>query len=166
MKTFKLSFISCIAFLLMVSGCVTTQNKFNKQAKVQRLLDSKDFVFVAESANPMGGGNIRLTSSFYQLSFHKDSLNSFLPYFGTAFRAPYGTSESPLIFSSSDFTYDATASKSGTRTLIIKMNEPEDPSVLTLTVSSSGYGTLQVSSVHRQPISFYGVIEPNTKNAN
>lgn len=166
MKTFKIFTIGCFALLLLGSGLASAQNKSEKSEKVQRLLESKDFIFIAESANPMGGGNIRLTSSYYQLSFNKDSLDSFLPYFGTAYRAQYGTSQSPLIFTSSNFTYDTRTSKSGNQILTFKINEPNDPSVLTLTVSSSGYGTLQVGSIHRQPISFYGVIEPNTKNAN
>jgi hypothetical protein len=154
----------CLVILLSVSGCISAQTKPDKEAGIQRLLKSKNFTFVAESANPMRG-NIRLTSSNYQISFYKDSLDSFLPYFGTAVRAQYGTSQSPLIFSSSNFTYTAKTSRKGSRTLTIKINIPSDPDVLTLSISPSGYGTLQVNSIDRQPITFYGFIAPNEGNS-
>ena len=165
MKTSKLFCTLCFAIFITISGSISAQIKSEKEARIQRLLESKNFTFVAESANPMSGGNIRLTSSNYQLKFYKDSLDSFLPYFGTAFRAQYGASQSPLIFSSSDFTYEAKTSRKGSLTITIKINNPGDPDVLTLSVSPLGYGTLQVNSIDRQPITFYGFIEPNTRNA-
>ncbi len=166
MKKFKILFISCAAFFLLTAGSGFAQTKSEKEARIQRLLDSKNFTFAAESATPMSGGNIRLTSSNYHVSFYKDSLDSFLPYFGTAFRSQYGATQSPLIFSTADFTYQAKISKRGGSILTVKINSPEDPDVLTLSISPSGYGTLQVSSVNRQPISFYGTITSNSKNAN
>ncbi|MBC7760140.1 MAG: DUF4251 domain-containing protein [Phormidesmis sp. FL-bin-119] len=149
---------------MTISGSISAQIKSEKEARIQRLLESKNFTFVAESANPTSGGNIRLTSSNYQLRFYKDSLESFLPYFGTAFRARYGASQSPLIFSSSDFTYESKTSRKGSLILTIKINNPGDPDVLILSVSPLGYGTLLVNSIDRQSITFYGFIEPNTRN--
>lgn len=166
MKTFKLLFIQFIAFFVLLAGSASAQSRSEKEMRIKRLLDSKNFTFVARSANPMSGGNIQLNSSNYQLSFYNDSLESYLPYFGVAYRAQYGSAESPLIFSSGHFSYQAKASKRGGQTLTIKLNSPNDPDVMILSVSPSGYGTLQVSSVNRQPISFYGSITSNRKNAN
>ncbi len=166
MKTFKIFFFLSITVIIFITESVYAQSRAAREAVVQRLIDSKTFTFQAESATPMSGGNIRLTSSNYQVIFYKDSLNSFLPYFGTAFRAPYGVTESPLIFSSSDFTSVSNTSKKGGKTIRIKINSPDDPDVITLSVSASGYGTLQVSSVNRQPISFYGTITSNDKKSN
>lgn len=158
----------------MVVGMITmfssltasAQSKEQKQQELKQLLDSKKFVFTAESATPMGGGNIRLTSSYYQVRFLVDSLNSFLPYFGTAFRSEFGRTESPLNFTSSDFTYDAKIDKNGGRIITIKINSPQDPDLITLSVTPGGYGTLSVNSVNRQPISFYGFItEPKERKA-
>jgi hypothetical protein len=159
-------FASFITLLVLIATSVSAQTKSAKEATIQRLLDSKNFTFVAESDNPMSGGNIRLNASNYQVSFYKDSLDSFLPYFGTAFRSQYGATQSPLIFASSDFTYETRTSKKGGKTVTIKINTPDDPDVLTLSVSRSGYGTLQVNSINRQPISFYGVITPNKQSGN
>ena len=165
MRTSELFYTLCFVIFMTISGSISAQIKSEKQARIQSLLESKNFTFVAESPNPMSGRNIRLTSSNYQLRFYKHSLESFLPYFGRAFRAQYGASQSPLIFSSSDFTYEAKTSRKGSLILTIKINNPGDPDVLILSVSPLGYGTLQVISIDRQPITFYGFIEPNTRNA-
>lgn len=166
MKTVKISIICCIVLFLSMATTTFAQTTSAKEARIQNLLESKNFTFVAESANPMSGGSIRLNSSNYQVSFYKDSLESFLPYFGTAYRAPYGATQSPLMFSSGDFVYNSEVTRKGGHTVTIKINTPSDPDVLILSVSASGYGTLQVSSIDRQPISFYGSIKPNEKEAN
>lgn len=165
MKTFKI-IISSIALLVCISTVSLAQSKSQKNARMKSLVDSRSFVFKPESATPMSGGNIRLTSSYYEVRFLDDSLSSFLPYFGTAYRAQYGSTDSPLTFTSSDFSYETKTSSKGGQTVIVKLNKPSDPATLTLSISPSGYGTLQVNSVNRQPISFYGTVEPVEKNRN
>ncbi len=156
MKTLKVFCLSLLAVFIFIEA--PAQSKDEKIIEIKRLLDSKTFVFVAESATPMTGRTIRLNSSNYEVSFHKDSLNSFLPYFGVAYTAQPGMSQSPLSFSSSDFTYETEASKNGGQTISIRINKPNDPRQFTMFVSASGYTTLQVTSINRQPISFYGYI--------
>lgn len=158
MKPYKIFSVVLIALTTIVLTDSYSQTRAQKEADIKKLLDSRKFEFVAESATPMGGGNIRLTSSNYRVSFNKDSLDSFLPYFGIAFRSKFGSTDSPLSFSSSDFLYETKSSKKGGQTINIKINQPDDPDMMILSVSSLGYGTLQVSSVNRQPISFYGFV--------
>ncbi|MES3017761.1 MAG: DUF4251 domain-containing protein [Bacteroidota bacterium] len=165
MKTIYSLRIYTLIGCLFVAASVSGQTKAVKEAGIKKLLESKNFTFVAESASPMSGGNIRLNSSDYRVSFYKDSLNSFLPYFGTAFRAQYGATQSPLMFASGDLTFETKTSKRGNQTHIVKINTPDDPDEMTLSISPSGYGTLQVISVNRQPISFYGTITSNKENA-
>jgi hypothetical protein len=128
-----------------------------KQVEVKKLIESRSYVFIAESANPLSGSSIRLTSIYF-LKINKDSLDSHLPYFGVAFRAPMGTNESPLSFLSTDFNYSMKKSKKGAFQVRIRINKPEDPDLMMLSVSNSGYATLSVNSMHRQTISFYGEI--------
>jgi hypothetical protein len=165
MKTFKLV-LGSMVLLICLSAVSFAQSKSQKSARLNSLLDSKSFVFRAESATPMGGGNIRLTSSYYNVQLLKDSLNSFLPYFGTAFRSSYGSAESPLDFTSSDFSYESKTNAKGMKTITVRVNQPSDPATLIFSVGPSGYGTLQVSSLNRQPISFYGVVEPLDESKN
>lgn len=148
--------ISLLLLFLMLSVSIQAQTRQEKRiSEVKRLIESKDYVFLAESATPLSGSVIRLTSIYF-LKINKDSLDSHLPYFGVAFRAPMGTTESPLSFISTDFEYSMKASKKGNFQIKIKINKPKDPDLMMLSVSSSGYATLTVNSMNRQSISFYG----------
>jgi hypothetical protein len=150
--------ISLLMLFVMSSQLLQAQTRAEKkQAEIKKLIESKDYVFIAESANPLSGSAIRLTSIYF-LKINKDSLDSHLPYFGVAFRAPMVTGESPLSFISNDFNYSMKESKKGTFQVKIRINKPEDPDLMMLSVSSSGYASLTVNSLHRQSISFYGEI--------
>jgi hypothetical protein len=159
MEKLKNSFRICLLmFFVMLSQSLQAQTRAEKKhAEIKNLIESKNYVFIAESANPLSGSAIRLTSIYF-LKINKDSLDSHLPYFGVAFRAPMGTSESPLSFLSTDFNYSMKESKKGAFQVKIRIDKPEDPDLMMLYVSNSGYATLSVNSMHRQTISFYGEI--------
>jgi hypothetical protein len=159
MKIVKNSFrISLLMLFVMSSQVLQAQTRAEKkQAEIKKLIESKNYVFIAESANPLSGSVIRLTSIYF-LKINKDSLDSHLPYFGVAFRAPMVTNESPLSFLSTDFNYSMKESKKGAFQVRIRINKPEDPDLMMLSVSNSGYATLTVNSMDRQTISFYGEI--------
>ena len=148
--------ISLLLLFLMLSVSIQAQSRQEKRiSEVKRLIESKDYVFLAESATPLSGSVIRLTSIYF-LKINKDTLDSHLPYFGVAFRAPMGTTESPLSFTSTDFDYSMKESKKAGFQIKIRINNPSDPDLLMLSITSSGFATLTVNSMHRQPISFYG----------
>ena len=157
MKKLKSSLrISFLMLFVILSQSVQAQTRQeNKKVEVKRLIESKEYVFLAESATPLSGSVIRLTSIYF-LKINKDSLDSHLPYFGVAFRAPMGTTESPLSFTSTDFDYSMKESKKAGFQIKIRINNPSDPDLLMLSITSSGFATLTVNSMHRQPISFYG----------
>ena len=159
MKIVKNSFRICLLmFFSILSQSLQAQTRAEKkQAEIKKLIESRSYVFIAESANPLSGSSIRLTSIYF-LKINKDSLGSHLPYFGVAFRAPMGANESPLSFISTDFDYSIKESKKGAFQVKIRINKPEDPDLMMLSVSSSGYASLTVNSLHRQTISFYGEI--------
>lgn len=159
MKIVKNSFRICLLILfVLLSQLLQAQTRAEKkQAEIKKLIESKSYVFIADSANPLSGSAIRLTSIYY-LKINKDSLDSHLPYFGVAFKAPMGANESPLSFISNDFNYSMKESKKGTFQVKIRINKPEDPDLMMLSISSSGYASLSVNSLNRQSISFYGEI--------
>jgi hypothetical protein len=69
---------------------VKQQKENNKEASVKKMIDSKRFQFVAQSAMPMSG-QIRQLTTEYGLSLKNDTLESFLPYFGRAYSATIGS---------------------------------------------------------------------------
>ena len=143
--------------LLSVSVDAQTRDQ-KKKEEVRRLIESRNYVFSPQSVTPISGSTFQLTSEYF-LKVNKDSLDSHLPYFGVAFNARFGSTDSPLTFSSTDFNYSIKESKKGGFEITIHINKPDDPDLILLSVSSGGYATLRVNSMNRQSISFYGEIE-------
>lgn len=124
--------------------------------KVKQVLESKNFVFKAQSASP-SGGRVRSLTGEYDLRIFGDSLVTYLPYFGRAYTAPM-PGESGINFSTSDFDYKLDTRKKGGWEITMLPKDVRDVRQLFLTVTESGYATLQVTSNNRQPISFNGYI--------
>ncbi len=86
-KTITL-FISILALNTLTTAQVSKKDRQKeKEDKIQNLVNSKDFVFMAESASPMGGRTIYLTSA-YSVWVSNDTLVIDLPYYGRAYSAP------------------------------------------------------------------------------
>lgn len=128
-----------------------------KQASLQKLINSKNFVFKARSAFPLRGGAKQLTLD-YDLRVLGDSIVSYLPYFGRAYSAPIDPSEGGIHFISTDFTYKVKTNDKGWDITILP-KDTRDVRQLFLSVTTSGYAQLQVLSNNREAISFNGRIE-------
>lgn len=127
------------------------------EEKTASLIKSGEFVFTARTALPMRGSSRNLTSE-YELSVSRDSIVSYLPYFGRAYTAPMDPSKGGIQFTSTDFGYRVDDLRKGGWRITIQPKDEKDVRQMVLTVSEAGYGTLQVVSNHKQPISFYGVV--------
>lgn len=148
-----------LSLLALISlSALGQKNKLEKQEQVKKLLDSRVFIFSPQSATPTSGSMIQLTSEFY-LKINQDTLESNLPYYGVAYQARFGDTNSPLEFTSTDFEYTMKTMKNGSYDISIKLNDPSDPDQISLSVSTVGYATVRVISMNRQPISFYGNID-------
>ncbi|WP_131537606.1 DUF4251 domain-containing protein [Pedobacter nototheniae] len=164
--------------LLAVTAQVFAQT--DKETTV-RIVDNKNFVFVANSATPLfnmdvtrvmasmpGGQNgslINLSGSQYDVKITPDSIVAYLPYYGRAYNAPMDPNEGGIKFTSKDFTYTQTKNKKGNYTIQINTKDVKrDNYRLTFSVSTSGYASLNAISTNRQPITFNGYIsEPKKK---
>jgi hypothetical protein len=127
-----------------------------KAAEIEKLIEKGNLRFLAQFALPMSGGSIHLTSE-YTLDIEGNKVTSWLPFYGRAYSVSYNTREGGIKFSE---TVDKPAWKKvkhGYRTLIEVRTRDEFYS-LNLFVSDSGFGTLDVGSKNRQPISFNGIV--------
>jgi len=152
-----------LASLLLGSLAAHTQDTkkdkdAEKIAQVKNLVDSQNYVFVAQSASPMSGRLRQLTPD-YDLKVSKSSIVSYLPYFGRAYTAPLDPTQGGIQFTTKDFEYTATPRNKGGWDVLIKPKGYRDVQQMSLTISSTGYATLQVTSTNRQPISFNGYIK-------
>lgn len=153
----------CFTILLGIGSDALAQSKKQirsqmKIAEISKLLRSRRFAFKAQSAQPLCGGNFNLTSDF-DLALKGDTLQSYLPYFGRAFSAPINQTNSPLSFTSTNFTYTSAKGKKGSTDIKIEIKDSKtEVRQYLLNVSEQGYATLQTLSNNRDPISFYGYI--------
>lgn len=127
-----------------------------KAAEIKKLIETGDLRFLAQFALPMSGGSIHLTSE-YTLDIQGDMVTSWLPFFGRAYSVSYNTREGGIKFSEKVDQIEWKRVKHGYRTLM-EVKTKDDYYSLNLFVSQSGFGTLDVSSKNRQPISFNGIV--------
>ncbi len=158
MKSFlhKISFASIL--LIACAATAGAQSAADKKAAIQNLVESQSYVFKAQTALPLSGRSRHLTSD-YDLRVSKASIISYLPYFGRAYAPPIDPTQGGIQFTSKAFDYKMTPGKKGGWTVVIKPSDIRDVQRMTLSISSAGYTTLQVTSMNRQAISFNGVIE-------
>jgi hypothetical protein len=160
------------AFIFIGINVTRAQTKAEKkearQAETQKMLKDQNFVFKANYALPMRGGSRALTSD-YDLLVTKDTIVSFLPYFGRAYVAPPpGTTDGGIKVNTTKFSYVSTIKKNDSWTITIKPKDKNiadwrDVQSFMLNISADGYGSLQVISSNRDPISFNGYVEARKK---
>ncbi len=140
--------------------------KAEKEAKemedVKAMVDSKTFVFKARTVNPMKGRTINLTTD-YDVKITGDSIFSYLPYFGVAYTASYGGTDSPMIFDKPFESCKSEKTKNGYLINVTAKNE-SDRLEYSFHISETGSTSLLVSSTNRQSISYYGDLEKIKEN--
>ena len=153
-------------FLLMIAFACTNiaeaQNTKKEKAarqeqEIKNLIDSQKFVFKAQTVYPLGGRSRQLTTD-YDLRVTKESIVSYLPYFGRAYSATPGSSSGGIDFTSKDFEYTASEAKKGGWNIVIKPKDTQVARELRLTAYKNGTANLQVSSNDKQSISYSGYI--------
>jgi hypothetical protein len=126
-------------------------------AKVKALVESKNFVFVADYVNPQSMRSRSLTTSEYDLTIKPGEVISYLPYFGRAYSAPIN-GEGGIKFTSKDFEYKQVKAKTHSWDISIKPKDANDIQEMYLTVFDNGTASLRVNSLNRQSISYRGYI--------
>lgn len=173
MKTLKnLIFI----FLALFAFSANAQTD---KATTTKIVEEKNYTFVATSAMPLnntdinnilsrmpgntGGGNINLSGSSYDVRITPDSIIAYLPYYGRAYTAPLNRDDNGFKFTSKDFAYTSKKRKKGGWEVLMNTKDTKDSPRLTLTISENGYGSLIITSNNKQSITYNGYLAENTK---
>lgn len=165
MKSLIITAVLLVTFLFTATAQQEQRNRKErrdeKQAQqkeeIKNLLQQKTFVFKPTHAMPLGGGSIFLSHSF-EAEIKNDTLNSYLPFYGVAYRADYGSTRSAFDFIQPVEDYSFEEVKSGYRVTFDVKNKM-DYLTFQFQISEIGYTTLSVISTNRQAISYYGHIE-------
>lgn len=146
--------------ILIAAFAFLITNRINAQADqstIKSSLESKRFIFHAQTALPTSGRSRQLTTD-YDLRVFPDSLVSNLPFYGRAYSVPYGSGDGGFNFTSTKFEYTAAPGKKKGWNISIKTKDVADFREFSLSLSENGYGTLMALSNNRQPMSFTGYI--------
>jgi hypothetical protein len=123
---------------------------------VQGLLNSKHYVFKAETAYP-ASGRLRQLTPGYTVKVSGDTVVADLPYFGVAYSAPTNMSGGGINFTSVKPGYLIAQDKKQAWQIQIRPSDT-DVEQLSLTVYDNSKADLRVTNKNRQPISFRGYI--------
>ena len=130
-------------------------------AVVVKAIETKNYVFKAQTASPQRGGFRQLTSE-YDFVVRPDTLVSYLPYYGRSFSAPVNTTDAGLQFTSMNFEYSVKKNKKKNRwDITIKPKDVSRIRDLNLTVFDNGRASLRVNSNDREAITFDGYLKTN-----
>ncbi|MDR1881172.1 MAG: DUF4251 domain-containing protein [Prevotella sp.] len=154
------TFVTTALIALFLAGCKSREN-LSKQEIISQIADkieNQNYTFVPATAMLASGKFVSLGYP-YSLSVSKDTVNSFLPYFGRAYVAPAPTDEGGIKFTSTDFDYTITKGKKDMWEAMIRPGDNWKRYTLVLQIGDTGYTTLTVQDINRQTISFYGKIE-------
>lgn len=158
----SLKIATILSLTLFIASCATQKEKQMRLTLVDSLIKTNNFKFVAQRANPLRGNIVsqRLLQldSYYYLKVSKDTIVSYLPFFGVVQQAPYGSNDNGIQFTSTNFTLDKKATRNGFDITIIP-KKTDKATKLFLNISETGVATLNVTSNTRDAISFSGNIE-------
>lgn len=138
------------------------EQKLEKQKQIALLVESKEFVFVAERVIPQSGSALILTSEF-DVTFHPDLIKSFLPFIGRGFSGiGYGGDEG-MKFEGKPTLFQVENTKKGYQ-IKIEVRGKTDSYSMMLDVYHNGSAYLSINSNNRSPISYDGTIDKLKKD--
>lgn len=147
--------------------CTYAQDKPQKRLDAMRsLVDSKNYVFDANRASPLGLPSISIVAIENYVKVQKDSALGFLPYFGEM-RLGGGYGEGGAIeFDSEIRDYKVKTKKNGKGiTVTFHTRNSDERFDFTLFITKSKSTTVVVKSLHRNSITYYGTIRELDKDS-
>jgi hypothetical protein len=145
------------AAILFVS-CASPQKLAEKRMEVAEAVASRRVHINITSMNASRYGGRPVSPDFF-LELRGDTLNSYLPYFGQAYRAPMGSPSVGLNFEAPMLTYKESRLKKNLTRIETKVRTQEDEYRYMIDVYDTGEAYIRVTSQYRDPISFEGRLE-------
>ena len=145
--------------LFFMTSCSSSKTTLEIKNEITKKVESKDFTVNVNYANPLRMKQVALTSE-YDLRIKNDSAFAFLPYFGVAYVAPYGSSEGGIKFAEPMTDYSITPNKKSTGWDIqFKIKSKQTSYEFFMNVFNNGSTTFIVSSFERDAITFHGEVK-------
>lgn len=155
-------FLFCI-FLVFAISCATPKNTgLNSSTEIshaalQEKIYSKDFIFEAFRAFPMGSPMVELSGQNYSVSFNEVSIKSVLPFYGTRSSGPSFNRSKGMRFEGIPDSFFISEEKNGFQ-IEINVKTREDQFLLTMDIHDSGNASMTITSRNKATISYEGEI--------
>jgi hypothetical protein len=161
---------SILLFFMLLLFCVTSfaqekskkeirkERRIEQQKKTEALVNTKNFMFVANRAIPQGYPIVDLISNPNHMKFSPELIDSYMPFFGRAYQVNINQ-EGGFKFTAKPESYDLVKTKKGYE-LKVKVKDKNDTYDIFLNISPEGTVLLTISSNNRSTISYNGEIEP------
>ncbi|KDN56171.1 DUF4251 domain-containing protein [Flavobacterium seoulense] len=134
------------------------EKKVAKEKEIEKLINAKEFQFVARNSNSPSFRMIDLSIIPNYIRFKTDFIKSEMPFFGRGFSGlGYGGSDTGLKFEGvpENFTVKKNKKEYSVKTSVKGKQDNFD---ITLSVSFEGSATLTIISNNRESISYFGEI--------
>ncbi|MGU3376739.1 DUF4251 domain-containing protein [Chryseobacterium sp. M5A1_1a] len=166
-----ISLLMIFGFLFFFQSCASQGSSDPKI--VTTLVDSQEFTFHAQRANPTNYDVINVMNSMpnstgtrmlnldgdYTIDVTKSSVDVVLPYFGRLFNPTYGNTDgNSYRFTSKDFSINKSQNKKGTWILRIKPNDVKTVDEINIEIFKNGKAFVSMRSNDRQPITYDGYV--------
>jgi len=160
MKTGITAIIAAAIFLSACSASTSTAKKEKAAADFEQtsaLIESGSYQFTVRSASPSGGKTIQITSE-YTMKAKDGNFEALLPYFGRAYSATYGASQS-IEFNGEPEDLEISSNDNKNKVSVsFTITADAEKYTVNLEVGGSGFGNLRISNPRKQPISYSGLL--------
>lgn len=170
-----ISILMIFGFLFSFQSCASQGS--SDPAIVNALVDSQEFTFYAQKANPTNYDVINVMNSLpnttstrmldlntgdYTIEVDKNTIEVVLPYFGRVFNPNYGsTDKNGYRFTSKDFVVNKSQNKKGTWTVKIQPKDVSTVEEINIEIFKNGKAFVSMRSNDRQPITYDGYVSKN-----
>lgn len=164
----KIIIISMLIFSIVGAYAQDSNKKSKKEKRAEKeaikieetkaLLESKVYVFSATQALPSGMRSVNLDSS-YDVKVNNDTIICYLPFYGRAYSAGYGSGEGPFNFTLPNENYTIKRTKKDGYEVKFDVKNKNDNLNFNIQIGRTGSSSLIITSTNRQSISYYGNIE-------
>lgn len=136
---------------------IRQERRIEQQKKTEVLVETKNFMFVANRAIPQGYPTIDLISNPNHLKFSPDLIDCYMPFFGRAYQVNFNQ-DGGFKFKAKPETFELVKTKKGFE-LSVKVKDQNDTYIIYLNISSEGTALLSISCNNKSSISYNGNIE-------
>jgi hypothetical protein len=138
------------------------EKKLALQKEVEMLVNTKEFVFIGQTAFPIGYKTVNLNANSNYVKFYPDQIDCYMPFFGKNYGYATGgvnSTDVGIKFIGKPTNYTVTTSKKN-HVITATVEDANDTYTINVHVGFDGASTLSIQCTNRSNISYGGQIYP------